>query len=396
MAYLEQLTSACTSATAPAPSATSTWRQAVRPKFRSPTWPAGVSGLSSAGNFVLAQDYSGAWATHYVLNSSGVITDQGGVDTTYSSEYAWDPVTSRVYFFRDGTSPNDLHYEVINQATGGSPAPGETPYHGVVRHPAAGPRLRRTASTSCSAAAISTPRHVLNWSGSLGAPVADARWFANGSLVTLTTPNNQTLLRRLSEHQPRDARAVVVHGPGAARRGHRYERCRCVVINDGTVQFHSYVPDDDSDDDGVTNTQDAFPLDRRGLGRHRSRRLSRCLEPRQEPGRQHHGPDPGCLPAGLGMLAGSAWQRRRLQLRRDHSELHPGPGGAAWRRHLSAEHRQPARVSLVDQHAARTSIRTSWGSTRASAPWRRPRWRTRPATSACISDMAPGRSATST
>ena len=36
----------------------------------------------------------------------------------YSRDYAWDPVTSRVYFFRDNCSPNDLHYEVIDQATG--------------------------------------------------------------------------------------------------------------------------------------------------------------------------------------------------------------------------------------------------------------------------------------
>ena len=35
-----------------------------------------------------------------------------------------------------------------------------------------------------------------------------------------------------------------------------------LVINNGTVQFHSYVPNDDSDGDGVPNTQDAFPLDR--------------------------------------------------------------------------------------------------------------------------------------
>ena len=34
-----------------------------------------------------------------------------------------------------------------------------------------------------------------------------------------------------------------------------------LVINNGAVQFHSYVPNDDSDGDGVPNTPDAFPLD---------------------------------------------------------------------------------------------------------------------------------------
>ena len=35
-----------------------------------------------------------------------------------------------------------------------------------------------------------------------------------------------------------------------------------VVANGNNVEIHAYVPDDDSDDDGVQNTQDAFPLDR--------------------------------------------------------------------------------------------------------------------------------------
>ncbi len=31
----------------------------------------------------------------------------------------------------------------------------------------------------------------LSWSGALGAPIADARWFADGSLVTLLTTGNR-------------------------------------------------------------------------------------------------------------------------------------------------------------------------------------------------------------
>ena len=89
----------------------------------------GVGGLAAVGNYVLAQDFSGAWATHYVFNAAGDVTDQADWNY-YSREYAWDPVNSRVYFFRDDTSPNDLHYEVINQATGQITAAGETPYHG--------------------------------------------------------------------------------------------------------------------------------------------------------------------------------------------------------------------------------------------------------------------------
>ena len=39
-----------------------------------------VYGLASVGNFVLAQDDSGAWATHYVFNSAGVDHGFGGVE----------------------------------------------------------------------------------------------------------------------------------------------------------------------------------------------------------------------------------------------------------------------------------------------------------------------------
>ena len=88
-----------------------------------------VDGLAAVGNFLLAQDGSGAWATHYIFDTAGTITHQ--LDWNYySRDYAWDPVTSRVYFFRDAFGPNDLHYEVINQASGQITDAGETPYHG--------------------------------------------------------------------------------------------------------------------------------------------------------------------------------------------------------------------------------------------------------------------------
>ena len=91
--------------------------------------PLAVNGLVAVGNFMMAQDASGAWATHYIIDNAGVITDQAEWNY-YSREYAWDPVNSRVYFFRDDTSPNDLHFEVINQTTGEIASVGETPYHG--------------------------------------------------------------------------------------------------------------------------------------------------------------------------------------------------------------------------------------------------------------------------
>jgi hypothetical protein len=48
----------------------------------------------------------------------------------YSGNHnVWDPVKRRVYHFRDGLSPNDLHFETISNR-GVITEEGETPYHG--------------------------------------------------------------------------------------------------------------------------------------------------------------------------------------------------------------------------------------------------------------------------
>ena len=100
----------------------------------------------------------------------------------------------------------------------------------------------------------------LTWSGSLGAQIADARWLANGSLVTLTTANSQTTLRRLSSTNLATLEQLAYTGQALRVVGSDTAMV-VLVLNNGTVQFHSYVPNDDSDGDGVANTQDAFPLD---------------------------------------------------------------------------------------------------------------------------------------
>src|SRR5581483_11835193 len=155
----------------------------------------GVGGLAAVGNFVLAQDGSGAWATHYVFNASGTVTDQKEWNY-YSREYAWDPVNSRVYFFRDNMSPDDLHYEVIDQTTGKITSAGETPYHGsyIIQPPI---RVSTNGQSVLLGSGDIYKQADLTWAGSLAGQVTDARWLADGSMVTLTTANNQTTLHHL-------------------------------------------------------------------------------------------------------------------------------------------------------------------------------------------------------
>jgi hypothetical protein len=89
--------------------------------------PQNPMGLAAAGKYVFAADPSGAWATHYTFAIDG--TRIAAKDWNYySREYIWSEVNQKMYFFRDDTSPNDLHYEVIN-ADGSFGVGGDSPLH---------------------------------------------------------------------------------------------------------------------------------------------------------------------------------------------------------------------------------------------------------------------------
>ena len=100
----------------------------IGPEQRFVNTAMGVQGLVAVGHYILAQDSSGAWNTHYVFDVNGTQTDIKDWNR-YSREWAWNEHNSRVYFFSDGTSPNDLHFEEIDQSTGEISDSGETPYH---------------------------------------------------------------------------------------------------------------------------------------------------------------------------------------------------------------------------------------------------------------------------
>lgn len=81
-------------------------------------------GLATAGSYVFAQDPAGAWSSHYTFGADGIQID--AVDWNYySREYIWSDANQKMYFFRDGTSPNDLLWEQIN--ADGATYPSEPP-----------------------------------------------------------------------------------------------------------------------------------------------------------------------------------------------------------------------------------------------------------------------------
>lgn len=87
-------------------------------------------GIATAGEYVFAGDNSGAWESHYTFSPSGAMLSNPDWNH-YSRQFEWDPITRRMYFFRDGVSPNDLLFEQIG-IDGTIVADGESPYHGGV------------------------------------------------------------------------------------------------------------------------------------------------------------------------------------------------------------------------------------------------------------------------
>ncbi|XXT21708.1 DNRLRE domain-containing protein [Sorangium sp. So ce429] len=224
------------------------------------TLPAQPHGLATAGSIVMAADPSGAWGTHYTFLPSGA-----GVSTVdwnyYSREYAWSPSTGRMYFFRDDTSPNDLHWESIDTTSGAITGEGESPYHGDF---AIAPPIRPSVDGG----------YVLLGSGDLydGAtlevvaslPIApsDAAWLPDGTLITLRADAGGTLLEQWAKRGPIFVVANVQRFSGEPVRVLSRPDAVVVITSEGARPvFSEYTPTDDGDGDGVPFTEDAFPTD---------------------------------------------------------------------------------------------------------------------------------------
>jgi hypothetical protein len=90
-----------------------------------------------------------------------------------------------VYFFRDDTSPNDLHFEVIDQNTGKIASAGETPYHGDY---SIQPPIRVTADGELVLLGSGDiyRENGLTWAATLGKSIQDANW-RDDALVDVDT-----------------------------------------------------------------------------------------------------------------------------------------------------------------------------------------------------------------
>lgn len=150
-------------------------------------------GLGHAGNFLLTVDEPVARATHKIFDVDGVLRYRE--ESERSLEYSWDAALNRLYFFDGAQLQSDLRYETIDQTTGQIVGRGESYY---LYSYEAKPPIRASVDGSriVTGAGDLYENVLLNWTGSLGGNIADARWLADGSIVTLQASGGNTSYER--------------------------------------------------------------------------------------------------------------------------------------------------------------------------------------------------------
>ncbi|ELX10413.1 hypothetical protein Jab_2c25020 [Janthinobacterium sp. HH01] len=220
--------------------------------------PSRINGLVAVGKYLMAQDDTGAWESHHLFDKLGAKMESKDWNY-YSRHYDWNQATSILYFFRDNSSPNDLMFEVIDQATGKITSSGESPYHGSysitgpIRSNAAGSKILLGSGDIYAAPG-------LTWQGNIGATPTDAAWIANDELLTLSPSGDKTRLTRYSATRTK-LEELFVNGEvlGVSIIG----SVNYLVVKKAThIEFVNYVPSNDTDGDGVPNLADKFPLDK--------------------------------------------------------------------------------------------------------------------------------------
>lgn len=211
-------------------------------------------GLSTAGEFLFACDGSGAWATHWVFSPGGDLRSQ--VDWNYySREYSWSPANRRMYFFRDDSSPNDLHWESID-VNGTITGAGESPYHGEV---GTVPPIRIALDGSVvllGSGEIYDGQTIVHVND-LSNDISDAAWLGDG-LFTIRPAPPYTEIQRWTGNYGLDGSFMV---GGSPIRLFALEN-ELLVITDvsGIPRFSLRSPDaGDLDDDGVPDHLDNCP-----------------------------------------------------------------------------------------------------------------------------------------
>ena len=149
--------------------------------------PQAVRGLLAVEDYLFAVDASGAWSRHYSFAADGELIDSERW-RNYGAQYVWNPVTERVYHYRDGQSPNDIEWTSILTSTGEFGVKGDSPYHGTysMRYPLV---MDPTGSYLIIGGGEVFDAATLNFITQLGNQISSAAW-AGGELFTLSKSGN--------------------------------------------------------------------------------------------------------------------------------------------------------------------------------------------------------------
>ncbi len=140
--------------------------------------PSVAGGLATAGEFLYAVKSDG----YMTFSPTGTVLTNSGFTYYVGSQNTYDPVRRRIYHFRDGISPNDLHFDTIGN-DGRVTTAGETPYHGdfpaqtPIRVSPDGNRILIGSGVIFNAADLTTNTSLAN-------SIADGVW-KNGTLFSI-------------------------------------------------------------------------------------------------------------------------------------------------------------------------------------------------------------------
>lgn len=183
-------------------------------------------GLATAGDYLFTVTSSGSWATHYTIAPNGTLVDSVGTNY-YSAGYYWSETNQKMYFFRDGISPNDILWEEINangtaysgEVQGGIRSKKDSPYHGEDSfvHPV---RIAPSGSVVITGTGRLYDAQTLVRQSILPNTITDASWLG-GELRTVRTTAGTTQYQQwtgssyaagLTKVYPGTAHRLLTHG----------------------------------------------------------------------------------------------------------------------------------------------------------------------------------------
>ena len=220
------------------------------------TLPLSVNGLSQAGNYILAQDSSGAWESHYTFDNNGILQDNKEWNH-YSKYYDWDSINNRVYFFSDTSYPHDLHYEIIDQSNGKISNDVETPYHGdyTIKGPIF---VSKDGDSILLGSGDIYNADDLTWKVSLPNDISAAIWTTDNELIYGYSEGVNSIIKRRNSDLL-EIESISFEGK-ILKIVKSYDKY-IILTNKNGLQFNEYIPSNDTDNDGILNENDEFPTD---------------------------------------------------------------------------------------------------------------------------------------